>query len=112
MRVYKEKVLAAGDASGNLSSSSFQLESSFGASASCIVSAGTDPAGTLTILGSVDNINFTPLQNAGVNVTLTVSGNGTYIFDVTQTSVAFLRVDYTAASGTGTLNITIYAKGF
>ena len=95
MRVYEVVVLSAGDASGNLISSAFQLTQMFGAAAACVFSGGANNvAGTLTINGSVDGVNYTPLQNAGTNVTLTVSGNGTYTFDVVQTNLQYLNVTY------------------
>ncbi len=113
MRVYQEIILPSADVSMSQESDAFQLNQMFNACASCVVSGGGDDAtGTLTILGSVDNTNFQALQLSGVDMTLTVAGNGTYIFDVTQTALQYLKVTYTAGSGTGNLEVTIFAKGF
>ncbi len=113
MRVYEATMLTNASVASDRASSVFQLHQMFNASASCVVSGGgDDAAGTLTMEGSVDGTNFTPLQVSGANMTLTVSGNGTYIFDVTQTAVQYLKVTYTAVSGTGLLNIDVYSKGF
>jgi hypothetical protein len=110
MRIYTYPALVNGSMSGNLTSNTFEMQNYWGAAASCIATGA--PVGTLTILGSVDNINFTPLKNNGTNVTLAVTAAGTYIFDVTQTAVKFLQVTYTYTSGSGTLNITVYPKGY
>jgi hypothetical protein len=112
MRIYEVNVLANGDASGNLTSSAFQLTQMFGAAASCVVAGAGTAAGTLTMQASIDGVNFTPLLINGSPMTLAVNGNGTYIFDVYETQVQFLQVTYAATGGAGTLNITVYSKGF
>ncbi len=112
MKSYPETVLSAGDASGDLTSASWQMSNSFASCVSCVFTGGGTPTGTLKIFGSVDNSHFTPLQNAGTDVSLSVTDDGTYIFDVTATGLQYLRVGYTFASGTGSLNIKTYTKGF
>ena len=113
MRVYTYPALVNGNMAVPLTSNTFEMLSYWGAAASCIVTSGTTPTGTLTMNGSVDNINFTPLKKSdNTNLTLPVSGDGTYIFDITQTSVKYLQVTYTPVSGGGTLNITVYPKGY
>lgn len=111
MRVYQYQPLVAGDMSGNLSSSSWQLTSSWGCAISCVVTNQSSIAGTLTMLGSVDGTNFTALKISGSDMTLTVTGNGTYIFDVEQTSCQYLKVTYTASAGSGSLTVTTLSKG-
>lgn len=110
MRVYTFPALIAGNMSGSLTSSVFEMKNYWGAAASCITTGSA--VGVLTMLGSVDDINFTPLQRNGVPLTLAVTGPGTYIFDITQTATKFLEVTYTPDTGTGTLNVTVYLKGY
>lgn len=113
MRVYEKQVLAPSTVATNQTSAIWQLHQMFNAAASCVVSGGgNDAAGTLTMTGSVDGTNFEALQVAGAPMTLTVSGNGTYLFDVTETALQYLQVTYTAASGTGLLSVDVYSKGF
>jgi len=112
MRTYPSIILVNGNMAGNLTSSIWQLQYMYGASASCVVSAGSTAVGTLSLQGSVDGIDFTTLGAPVSPATLAVtSGGNTYIFDVTQTSVQYLRITYTATSGAGTLNIDTYNKG-
>lgn len=96
-----------------LTSSLVQLNQGFGAAISCVVTGGSSPAGTLTCLGSVDGVNFEALEDSsGSPIALTVSGDGTYLFDVIQTSCQYLQVTYVPVSGSGTLNATSFYKGF
>jgi hypothetical protein len=112
MRTYEWPALVNGNMTGNLTSSNIQLLNMFGASVSCVVTGDSSASGVLAIQGSSDGINFTQLENEAVPVTLNVSGNGTYIFDVVETQLQYLNVIYTVSGGTGTLNITVYSKGF
>jgi hypothetical protein len=112
MNFYPQIILTAGDMSTDLVSTSFKLTNYYGASVSCVVTTGPSAAGTLGIEGSIDNINFAPLRkDDGTAITLTVAGNGTYIFDVIQSSVAYLRVIYTTDTNAGSLTCTSYSKG-
>lgn len=113
MRVYQYKALVSGDMSGDLTSSNIELSSYYTTAISCLASASSGPVtGTLNLLGSVDGTNFTAVKNsAGTAITLAVSGNGPYIFDVPGTGLQYVQITFTASSGTGTLNITAYQKG-
>lgn len=111
MRVYGSSFLTNGDMSGPLTSSNIQLQSSWGAGISCVVTSAAGLTGTLAILGSADGVHFTNLQTSGTNVTLSVTGNGTFIFDTLQTALQYLQITWTNSGGTGTLNIYAYVKG-
>lgn len=88
------------------------MTNQWGGAISCVVTNGSSAVGTLALQGSADNINFVTLVSNGTPITLSVAGNGTYLFDVTVTSCQDLQVVYTPVSGTGTLNITTFMKGY
>jgi hypothetical protein len=112
MRFYQYIALTNGNMSGNLTSSTIELSSYYANSISCLVTAASGLSGTLNLLGSVDGTNFTAVKNGGgTAITLTVSGNGPYIFDIPATGLQYVQITYTASSGSGTLNITAYQKG-
>lgn len=112
MRVYPEQILTNGSMAGSLTSSQINMTSYWGGCVSCVVTNSSAAAGTLSLQGSGDGINYQTLTSNATPTTLTVAGNGTYLFDVTTTGVQFLQLIYVPSGGTGTLNIKIYMKGY
>lgn len=80
------------------------------------------PVGTLTVEVSLDynqdaegnvlatghwvTVQLTP----GTDASLAVSGANSYVFNITQLGAPWVRLRYTAASGTGTMTAYISAK--
>lgn len=76
----------------------------------CNWSAGSSPSGTLAVLESVDDVNFTSMPTSS---SVTVSGNsGTAQIDFNQVPGPYIEVTYTFSSGTGTLDCYVSGKGF
>lgn len=72
-------------------------------------SAGATPVGTVAIQGSLDGTNFVAM-NVG---TLSVAGNADHmVVDLTEMSLPFIRVLYTRTSGSGTMNVFLFGKGY
>lgn len=73
--------------------------------------SGTSPVGVLNVQASNDP-SHSDATNITLSATLNVSGNsGTHFADVTEWSARYVRLKYTASSGTGTANGWIMAKG-
>ena len=119
-----QPVIINGSMAGNLTSTPTILQSLTLVSYSLSWS-GTSPVGTVSVQvsndyalnsnGSVQNAgtwNTLTLQyNGGATTTIPVSGNtGTGFVDVSGTGAYAIRLIYTAASGTGTLQATINGK--
>lgn len=69
--------------------------------------SGTSPVGTFTVEASNDNINFTSILNSPV----AISGNtGSLMINVENAFYGFIRVVYTATSGSGSLTVHINAQ--
>ena len=117
MRKYQYLVHPSISTSASWSSSAIQLQYMNGAAIGCVLSTSASSAGgvgtfgTLTVQGSVDGQLFTPLQNSGVNVTLTVATSGVFIFDIINTQLQYLRVGYTRIASSGFMSVTAYSKG-
>jgi hypothetical protein len=80
---------------------------------------GTSPVGTITVQSSNTYSQNAAgvVQNAGdwntlpLSGTASVSGNtGSGVVDVTASGLYAVRLVYTPASGTGTLNVTVSGK--
>lgn len=116
MRTYPENLLVNGNMAGTLTSNAINAGSYWGGMISCIVTNSSSAAGTLTLQGSADGVNYAPLEaglpGSQVPVALTVSGNGVNNFDVTATGAQNLRVVYVPSGGSGTLNINLWMKGY
>ena len=64
------------------------------------------PVGTISVKGSVDNVNFyIPLDSIA-----TGGESGSRSFELAQTSVMYARIEYTFASGSGTLVCKVATK--
>jgi hypothetical protein len=73
------------------------------------VATGTAPTGTLTVLGSCDGVNFGTVS--GVSP-LSVSAVGTSILNLGDVGYKFIQLSWAFTSGTGTIALTVNAKGF
>lgn len=88
---------------------------------------GTSPVGTVSVQGSntftlnaeggIGNAgNWTTLTfnyNGSAVTTIPITGNsGTGLIDLTVTSIYALRLIYTAGSGTGSLTVTAFGRGY
>lgn len=99
-------LFSAGDMSGNLTSASIDIE--FLDNVSVQAAWTGSPVGTFNVQGSVDQISWSTLTT---NPVITAAGspdNG--LFDLNQLSFPFVRLIYTATSGTGTLVAKVSAK--
>jgi len=119
-----QKVLDAGDMSGDLTSDPTILQSLSKASYA-ISWSGTSPVGTVSVEGSNDySLNpdgtvansgtwdaLTLMVSGSPSSTVGISGNtGSGIIDITDTAVYAIRLIYTSASGTGSLTAWINGK--
>lgn len=119
MRSLNESILANGDASGNLASNPVSLEYQYGISIQAVVT--NTAAGTLSLQGSNDFgkvppggpdigqgvVNWTDIAGSSAPVT----GAGTVSWNFQGTYYKWIRVIYTASSGTGIMNIRANTKG-
>jgi hypothetical protein len=120
MRVVNEIILQPSDASVNQTSLPAVTDHSWGYAVQVIVT-GT-AAGTVKLQGSCDpgpNANFQAANDTTVinwtdiaNSSQPVTGAGTVTYDVVKTAYPWVRVVYTASSGTGTIAAHFNAKGF
>lgn len=96
-------VLTAGSMTGNLTSA---VSTVTGFDGVCYQASwsGT-PTGTFKVQGSIDQTNWTDL----VTNAAAVGAAGTWVADL-ATNLPYLRVTYTATSGTGTLGVLIAGK--
>lgn len=67
------------------------------------------PTGTVTVQGSVDNTTFYALTFDPV-LTQPSGAAGGYLISLAPYSYPFVRVNYTNASGSGTLNVKLFSK--
>lgn len=80
-----------------------------------VVSAGSNPNGTVTLQYSNDIVNAGVAQTNWSTVgsaTVALTNNGVYKIDKQDISAMFLRLSYTNASGSGTLTAVIKTDGF
>ena len=71
-----------------------------------VVSGSSALNGTLAVHASADNISWALLGT----LTVTVTTDGTNLFDITTTSVPYFRLVWTRTAGTGTLTSTVATK--
>lgn len=64
------------------------------------------PVGNLIIQGSLDNVNYFPLDTVAAG-----AGAGTDLFEIANSAVKFIRMFYDFTSSTGVLNTWISVKG-
>lgn len=114
-------MLNSGDASGNLVSSPVWLDQIYGIALQAVFTGS--PTGTVKLQGSVDQgpSNAALTSNPALASSITwndisgssqaVTGAGTVTWNFNGVFYKWVRVSYTASSGTGTLTVTINAKG-
>lgn len=117
------QTLATGDLGASFDSAPFRIESQV-YTAIQAVWTGTLPIGVLKVQASndqgTDNVgtgvtNWSDIPASGsLNpATVSVSGaSGNGLFEIREAGYKWIRVVYTRTSGTGSIAITINAKGF
>lgn len=68
--------------------------------------SGADVVGTLKLQASLDNTVWMDVEGS----TQSVSASTPHIWDITETGVRYLRVNWDYTSGTGNITITIFIK--
>lgn len=119
MRTLNEPLLTNGDASGNLTSQPLSLEQAIGYCITATI-AGT-AAGTLSLQGSTDTGTvgyMNPALGVGISNWTTISqsqasvtGTGEVTWNAQSTFYRWVRVIYSAVSGTGSMTIVANTKG-
>lgn len=113
-----ELLLAAGDMSGNISTDPIDVRNLIVGSIQCEFTGS--PNGTMKLQCSNDVAEFLKqpgTQPAPVNWTditgssIAVSAAGDIMYNLTSMGYDYLRVVYTASSGTGVLKIRMVGKG-
>lgn len=119
MRLSNELLLDSGDASGDLTSTQGLVAHVFGYSIQMVITGNIE--GTVKLQGSSDPVpdaNFKVATFPVANWTdidcssKLITGAGTLVYDVADVFYNWVRVVYTATSGTGTLTIRLNTKGF
>lgn len=106
MRIaHKYPLLIGGDMSGNITTASFLVEQGWLVSMQAVWTGA--PVGSLELLISNDNITYS-VYTGSVTV---VSGAGDFLWNCVACAFNYMKVHYTFASGTGSLNITANYKG-
>lgn len=105
MKIFEYQLINAGDMSGNITSPSQQVTFMINACVQAVY-AGS-PTGTLKLQISNDNVNWTDYSGSSQ----AISAAGSFAYLLADIGYPWLRVVYTFTSGTGTLNVTINAKG-
>lgn len=65
------------------------------------------PVGTLSLLISNDGVTYSTYTGSST----AVSGAGDFVWNLASLGFNYVKVKYTRASGTGSLNITVSGKG-
>jgi hypothetical protein len=113
MRSYNEPVINAGDASGNLTSIIVKTEN-LHLGGLHVTSTGT-AAGSVSVEISNDEptTGLNPSNWVAVSgLTVSVSGANNYIIPKFEICYNYLRVKYTASTGTGTLTAKLHLIGY
>ena len=106
MRVVADKIISAGDLSGNITSETIDVRLQYGWS---VIAAwtGTAPSGTIKVQASPDGVLWV---DTGVSASL--SGNtGSYFVNKEWQFYPYLRIVYTRTAGTGSVDIWFAGKG-
>ncbi len=119
MRVVHELIMPISDGSVNQTSLPALLAHAWGYSIQAIITGTV--TGSIKLQGSSDpapDANFSAANYSVVNwtdisgSTQSVTGAGTITWDVSRSAYSWVRVVYTAASGTGNISAQIFTKGF
>lgn len=119
MRFDNTLIVNAGDASANITSNAISLESIYGFAMQAVFT-GT-PTGTLKLQASCDPgsnpINASAIGSGITNWTdvanssTAISAAGTVLYNIDAAYYKWVRIVYTASSGTSTLNVRFNGKG-
>lgn len=107
MRFFPENLLTNGDMSGNLTSTNLSLLQVFGFSIQAVWT-GT-PTGTLQLNCSNDGVNWDMVQNSAQSLT---GSAGHFTWNVTSSNYRWVQLTYTATSGSGSLTVNAFCRGF
>ncbi len=119
MRVVHELIMPISDGSINQNSLPALLAHAWGYSIQAIITSTV--TGSIKLQGSSDPVpdaNFSAANFPVVNwtdisgSTQSVTGAGSITWDVSRSAYSWVRVVYTAASGTGNISAQIFTKGF
>lgn len=120
MRQRSSTLVSNGNMASNITSSGIDLISSYAYSIQANWTSGTSPVGTFKLQGSNDAgdtgsgqgvsqpTNWTDITNSPQAISGTP---GSLLYDVTACGYRWVRLVYTATSGSATLNATINTKG-
>lgn len=111
MRIVTKEVMSAQAATGTnaYTSGALKIEGCSGY-AGVITTTGT-LTGTAKLQSSLDGTTYVDLPNSGSTANIAVSGAASYQFNVADAFYNYVRVVYTNATNTGTVTITLNAKG-
>ena len=99
--------MTIGDLSADRTSQTIDLSSYYLASIQATVT-GASAAGTASLYGSDDNTNFTKVS--GSDATISGAGNGTW--NIGQVGYRYIQVRFAFSSGTGTMVLELFGKGY
>ncbi len=111
MRITPVQLISNGNMSGSLSAIQ-QLEQIYAYSVEAVYTGSPD--GTLLLQASND---WNPGTSTGTWTTIddssnSITGAGSSFWNVTSSNYAYVKFVYTATSGSGTLNVFFYGRGF
>lgn len=66
------------------------------------------PAGTLKIQASIDGVGWSDIPGSS----FTVTGAGSFLWNVTSSNYLYVQMIWTPTSGSGTLSALAYIRGF
>ena len=106
--------LSSHSMAGNVTSNGINLINIYAFSIQVVWASGTSPVGTFKLQGSNDPVIFNSGQGEGQPTNWTdidssdkaISGTpGSILYDVTQASYRWVRIVYTATSGSATISV-------
>lgn len=119
MRFDNTLIINAGDLASDVTSEAVTLESMFGYAIQCVLTGA--PVGALKLQASCDiGTNAASASAAGTGITnwndltgttTAISAAGTFLFNQDAQYYKWVRVVYTATSGTGAISARINSKG-
>lgn len=99
-------IINAQSMTSDIISNSININETILSGIQAVWSAGASPIGTLTVQVSNNDIDYTDFGSS-----LAVAGNsGSDAFNLQELGFGFMRVHYTAISGTGTLTVSCNRK--
>lgn len=101
-------IVSSGDMSSNVTSSSVNIQFQDFVSIEVLITGS--PTGTLAVEGSHDNVNFIAYPLAA-DSTITAGSPSRFLIENHQVLPSpYIRLTYTATSGSGTMNATLTAR--